>query len=56
MIKMRIKGVLYTGKTVFDCLCKAIREPINIHAKMVDIEKKIQNKSITKMEENTYGN
>jgi len=51
-IKMRIKGVLYTGKTVYDCLCKAIREPINIHAKMVDIEKKIQNKPINKMEEN----
>lgn len=45
MIKMRIKGILYTGQTVYDCLCKAVREPINIHAKMVDVNKLIKNKS-----------
>jgi len=56
MIKMRIKGILYTGKTVYECLCKAVREPIDIHAKMVDVNKTIQKKPITKMEENTYGN
>jgi hypothetical protein len=51
-IKMRIKGILYTGKTVYECLCKAVREPINIHARMVDIEKKITKKPTTKMEDN----
>ena len=45
MIKMRIKGILYTGQTVYDCLCKAVREPINIHAKMVDVDKLIKIKS-----------
>ena len=39
MVKMRIKGILYTGKTVYECLCKAVREPIDIHAKMVDVNK-----------------
>lgn len=51
MIKMRIKGKLYTGKSVYDCLCKAVKEPININAKMIDIDKKIQNKPINKMED-----
>ena len=50
-IKMRIKGKLYTGQTVYDCLCKAIKEPINIHAKMVDVEKTIAKKPITKKED-----
>ena len=52
MIKMRIKGVLYTGKTVYECLCKAVREPIDIHAKMVDVNKTIQ----TKAREGNYVN
>ena len=51
-IKMRIKGILYTGKTVYECLCKAVREPINIHARMVDVVKKIEKKPATKMEDN----
>ena len=41
MIKMRIKGKLYTGQSVYDCLCQAVRHPINIHAKMVDVHKLI---------------
>ena len=40
-IKMRIKGKLYTGQSVYDCLCQAVRQPINIHAKMVDVHKLI---------------
>jgi len=51
MVKMRIKGILYTGKTVYECLCKAVREPIDIHAKMVDVNKTIEKKPITKMED-----
>ena len=44
-IKMRIKGILYTGKTVYECLCKAVRETINIHAKMVDVNKLVKDKA-----------
>jgi len=51
MVKMRIKGILYTGKTVYECLCKAVRQPIDIHAKMVDVHKTIEKKPITKMED-----
>lgn len=51
-IKMRIKGILYTGKTVYECLCKAVKEPINIHAKMVDINQIIKNKPIKPKEDN----
>ena len=51
-IKMRIKGVLYTGKTVYECLCKAVKQPINIHAKMVDINETIKNKPIKPKEDN----
>ena len=52
MIKMRIKGILYTGKTVYECLCKAVKEPINIHAKMVDINQTIKDKPIKPKEDN----
>ncbi len=51
MIKMRIKGKLYTGQSVYDCLCQAVRQPINIHAKMVDVHKLISKKPITKKED-----
>ena len=50
-IKMRIKGKLYTGQSVYDCLCQAVRQPINIHAKMVDVYKLISKKPITKKED-----
>ena len=48
---MRIKGKLYTGQSVYDCLCQAVRQPINIHAKMVDVHKLISKKPITKKED-----
>lgn len=51
MIKMRIKGELYTGQTVYDCLCQAVRQPINIRAKMVDVNKLISKTNITKKED-----
>ena len=51
MIKMRIKGKLYTGQSVYDCLCQAVRQPINIHAKMVDVNKLISKKPITNKED-----
>ncbi len=44
MIKMRIKGKLYTGKTVYDCLCQAIKQPIDINAKLITITKKMESK------------
>ena len=44
MIKMRIKGKLYTGKTVYDCLCQAIKQTIDINAKLITITKKMENK------------
>ena len=50
-IKMRIKGKLYTGQSVYDCLCQAVRQPINIHAKMVDVHKLVSKKPITKKED-----
>ena len=53
MIKMRIKGILYTGQSVYDCLCQAVRQPINIHAKMVDVHKLISKKpKLTKEDKN----
>ena len=51
MIKMRIKGKLYTCQTVYDCLFQAVRQPINIHAKMVDVNKLISKTNITKKED-----
>ena len=47
MIKMRIKGKLYTGQSVYDCLC----QPINIHAKMVDVHKLISKQPKLKKED-----
>ena len=43
MIKMKIKGIWYTGKTVYECLCKAVKQPIDIHAKMSDVYRIINN-------------
>ena len=51
MIMMRIKGKLYTGKSVYDCLCQAVRQPINIHAKMVDVNKLISKQPKLKKED-----
>ena len=51
MIKMRIKGKLYTGQSVYDCLCQAVRQPINIHAKMVDVNKLISKQPKLKKED-----
>ena len=50
-IKMRIKGILYTGQSVYDCLCQAVRQPINIHAKMVDVNKLISKQPKLKKED-----
>jgi hypothetical protein len=43
MIKMKIKGILYTGKTVYECLCKAVKRPIDIHARMSEVYQIINN-------------
>ena len=51
MIKMRIKGKLYTGQSVYDCLCQAVRQPINIHSKMVDVNKLISKQPKLKKED-----
>jgi len=41
MIKMKIKGIWYEGKTVYECLCKAIKKPIDIHVAMREVYKMI---------------
>ena len=51
MIKMRIKGKLYTGQSGYDCLCQAVRQPINIRAKMVDVHKLISKQPKLKKED-----
>jgi len=45
MVKMKIKGIWYTGQSVYECLCKAVRQPIDIQSKMVDVQKLIQRRS-----------
>ena len=52
LIKMRIKGKLYTGKTVYDCLCQAVRQPIEIKTNMADVNNIISKTKPTKEDKN----